>query len=324
VNKAELYILAANLDKLDKNRLQDIRSIVKDFAYFQAAQVLLLKNLANISHYEYDNTLKKTAISVPNRKHLFEIITGQCAVIIPDKVQEIDNSLNDNETHDRISVDESAGIDAFISERVSTVENNAIIEITEEASGLNQISAPDNEQKVNEVSAFSDISQQHSFIEWLKLASQIKDNSVSKTILNKDESVVNSDLTFLNVDTNPAQIIKTNDVISNNITSASQQEQLTTDKKSNIEQFESVLDKFIRENPRISRPKSEFYKPSNMAKQSVQENDELATETLAKVYLSQGHYKKAIRVYEKLCLLYPNRIIYFADLIQKIKNEHKD
>jgi tetratricopeptide (TPR) repeat protein len=74
----------------------------------------------------------------------------------------------------------------------------------------------------------------------------------------------------------------------------------------------------------MSRPKAEFYNPSNMAKQSVEEDDEIATETLAKIYLKQGHYKKAIRIYEKLCLLYPHRITYFADLIQKIKQDNKD
>lgn len=93
---------------------------------------------------------------------------------------------------------------------------------------------------------------------------------------------------------------------------------------SNINEFESILDKFIRENPRISRPKAEFYSPANMAKQSVEEDEQLVTETLAQLYYKQGAYKKAIRAYEKLCLLYPHRIAYFADLIQKIKTENKD
>jgi hypothetical protein len=94
--------------------------------------------------------------------------------------------------------------------------------------------------------------------------------------------------------------------------------------RSNVNEFESVLDKFIRENPRISRGKAEFYNPVNMAKQSVEDNDEIVTETLANVYYKQGHYKKAIRVYEKLCLIYPHKMPYFASLIQKIKTENKD
>ncbi|MFN5920798.1 MAG: hypothetical protein ACK45I_05795, partial [Bacteroidota bacterium] len=94
--------------------------------------------------------------------------------------------------------------------------------------------------------------------------------------------------------------------------------------RSNIAEFESILDKFIRENPRISRPKIEFYNPVNMARQSIQEDEELVTETLAQLYYRQKAYKKAIRAYEKLSLIYPHRIAYFADLIQKIKNEIND
>ncbi len=85
---------------------------------------------------------------------------------------------------------------------------------------------------------------------------------------------------------------------------------------------ESILEKFIRENPSIARPKSEFYNPVNMAKQSAESDSELVSETLAAIYLRQGLHKKAIGMYEKLGLLYPDKLAYFADLIQKVKNEN--
>jgi hypothetical protein len=85
---------------------------------------------------------------------------------------------------------------------------------------------------------------------------------------------------------------------------------------------ESILEKFIRENPSIARPKSEFYNPVNMAKQSAESDSELVSETLAAIYLRQGLHKKAIGMYEKLGLLYPDKLAYFAGLIQKVKNEN--
>lgn len=85
---------------------------------------------------------------------------------------------------------------------------------------------------------------------------------------------------------------------------------------------ESILDKFIRENPSIARPKSEFYSPVNMAKQSAEESEEIVSETLAKIYTKQGLYKKAIIMYEKLGLHYPNKFTYFASLIEQIKSAH--
>jgi endo-beta-N-acetylglucosaminidase D len=89
------------------------------------------------------------------------------------------------------------------------------------------------------------------------------------------------------------------------------------------EKVESIIDKFIRENPNISRPKAEFYNPSNMAKWSAEEDDDLVSETLANVYLSQGLLKKAISTYEKLGLIYPHKMSYFAALINQLKTTHK-
>lgn len=43
------------------------------------------------------------------------------------------------------------------------------------------------------------------------------------------------------------------------------------------------------------------------------------TETLAKIYASQGFYQRALEVYEKLILLYPEKSTYFAALIDETK-----
>jgi tetratricopeptide (TPR) repeat protein len=58
--------------------------------------------------------------------------------------------------------------------------------------------------------------------------------------------------------------------------------------------------------------------------ESLIENNDLVTPTLAKVYLEQGHYDKAISAYEKLSLKYPEKNSLFADqikLINKLKEK---
>ena len=61
-----------------------------------------------------------------------------------------------------------------------------------------------------------------------------------------------------------------------------------------------------------------FRSPAKSAEESLIENPEIVTETLARVYLEQGHYEKAIAAYEKLSLKYPQKSSFFANQIKLI------
>ncbi len=82
-----------------------------------------------------------------------------------------------------------------------------------------------------------------------------------------------------------------------------------------------IIDKFIAENPQISRPKQEFYNPMTVAQASVVDKENIISETLATIYLNQGYIEKAISVYQKLSLKNPEKSVYFAELINNAKNK---
>ena len=86
------------------------------------------------------------------------------------------------------------------------------------------------------------------------------------------------------------------------------------------------IDMFIASDPKINVKKNKFFSAPENAKESLIEKNNIVTETLAKVYLEQHHFEKAIESYEKLILKYPKKSVFFAgkiDLINKIKEQNK-
>jgi tetratricopeptide (TPR) repeat protein len=87
-----------------------------------------------------------------------------------------------------------------------------------------------------------------------------------------------------------------------------------TEKKKKLE----LIDKFIEANPKIPPINKENSVPSTPA--VTEDKSYLMTETLAKVYLEQKKFSKAIQAYEILILKYPEKSSFFADRISDIKN----
>lgn len=81
---------------------------------------------------------------------------------------------------------------------------------------------------------------------------------------------------------------------------------------------ERLIDKFIREEPRITKPGTPFFHPSESALRSNFDEEEIVSETLAQLYARQGNIRKATHIYEKLSLLNQEKSRYFAAQIEKL------
>jgi len=89
---------------------------------------------------------------------------------------------------------------------------------------------------------------------------------------------------------------------------------ITPEKKAQLD----IIDKFIETNPKIS-PINKDNTILLVSNQNSLDNSMLMTETLAKVYLEQKKYTKAVQAYEILILKYPEKSSFFADRISDIK-----
>ncbi len=82
-------------------------------------------------------------------------------------------------------------------------------------------------------------------------------------------------------------------------------------------EHEAIIDRFIEAAPKIPRPNKTASTEIKVSEN--QQSNQLATETLAKVYLEQKKYDSAIQAYKILSLKYPEKSGYFADQIKRIQ-----
>lgn len=147
------------------------------------------------------------------------------------------------------------------------------------------------------------VKEKHSFQEWLQLA---RPEPIDRT-----NEIVQEDIKA--VEKNTKKVERTPEPIKQTVPEI---EIVEDEKKKKAE----LIDKFIETNPKISPIKSDpITLPPIQFNINQEDNSYLMTETLARVYLEQKKYTKAIQAYEILILKYPEKISFFADRISDIK-----
>ena len=84
----------------------------------------------------------------------------------------------------------------------------------------------------------------------------------------------------------------------------------------------AIIEKFLNENPQMPRF-TDINEPAvkeDLANKSLSEEHDLISENLANIFVKQGKYKKAIEIFEKLKLKFPEKSSYFADKIESINS----
>lgn len=106
-------------------------------------------------------------------------------------------------------------------------------------------------------------------------------------------------------------------------------DQMNADATADQEQHRSadltleVIDRFLAEEPKRMVPR-EGIPEGDISADSVEEDDDMISEELAEIYRTQGLTERAKAIYTKLSLLYPEKSVYFAEIIDRINENPKD
>ena len=286
-----IHILQNSNTILSPKQTRELEDIIEEYPYFQVARALHLKGLKNLDSYKYNNALKTTAAYTTDRDVLFDYITSK---------EFIQNNIADTIAGRGSKLEDQKAI----SEEIEPNPNAESMMGEAEELALPQ-NIKDAEQILNP-ELFKSKTPEKPTLPAQKKSKQETDLQLGKPIpFTKKEK--HSFTEWLQLTSKTEEVETEKNVM----------EELERKKK-----FE-LLDKFIQKNPKIVP--QENIKPKVNIKESTKfDKNELMTETLAKVYLEQKKYKKAIQAYKILSLKYPEKSGFFADQIQAVKNLQRE
>ena len=341
MNITDYTYLINKPDAINEKQTETLDKVLEEFPYFQSARALQLKGLYNQNSFKYNGALKVTAAHTTDRTVLFDFITSDIFTAIQKKLYDkktleiLDIKVHDSEL---ISVEEIQPTKTKLEESILTsIKEATPIEIEFIKKEVEERVEPITKLEQSILTSIKEATPIE--VEFIKkeveervepttkleqsILTSIKEASPIEVEENKKEAEehleIGKPLDFSNSEKHSfqewLQLSQTQPIVREIIDENILETRIMDEEK---RKKAALIDKFIETSPKISPVKHGI--PSTVSFDlNKEDNSYLMTETLARVYLEQKKYQKAIQAYEILILKYPEKSSFFASHISDIK-----
>ena len=296
MTKEELIVLLRNPDQAGQ-AIRELKGLIEEYPFFHTAHQLYIKGLQEADEKKMIFQLKKTALFVRDRDILYHYI----------------NRLS-NENHHNIQSDSSQ---PSLPETTDEISQNADDQINVEVKMfcIDQLSKLIASQP-KQLLPYIPEEEKRPLPEIITAAVDTPETPADTVSVEIREVYSEKQLV--------ADLIKTASLRTDVIETIPQKntvKEKTKDNHAPVDQHRrwsdsELIDFFLKSNHKIT-PNNNQYEVD--LSESLQDNQDDATETLADIYVAQGHKDKAIEIYQQLILKYPEKHIYFAAQIERLK-----
>jgi len=354
MNSVDLIKYIENPGLLDKESLVQIEKLLSDYPYFQTAHKLYLKNLKQISKNDFILHLS-SSVFIAERDLLYYylnspqeefpndklqslkkdvIIAEESKTETPETVIQVDKLKEENKDKGKTKLLKNQNVRRKIKEGVDGMGDNISVTISSQIEFVKSNRKEELEYSP-EIYFIDDEKPEKNKIITIDATPDQSINKNGKDLLQIDESKeIEKDISLDGENDNglegreSIELIETAEKIQESKNPKSKQK---SNQGFDISQYadedeilkgadeNDLISKFITINPRIEPVDTYTNDQKDISEHSIKEDDNLLTETLAKVYIFSGYFEKAIKSYEKLCLKYPEKNTYFAGQIEIIK-----
>lgn len=298
MNPVQLITWLKDPALLDKDSLLPLRSLIDDYPCFTAARMLYLKNLAQLNDVRYTSELVRTAVSVPDRRKLYLFMENRPA-----------SSLPGMKTADQSENRDFSLIDRFL-HHVSVQEDDEELELSDQYLKPEDLAGETGDSPAPETETLTTAPGDLTEDSPAQAVSKESERSPVATF-EEDFGVGAFSLDYINY-----QVLydKEDENTEQHVTPKPMQGQDLIDAylSSGHEKLEAGIAAKADQTPVISEEEALETLTSGLPEASF-------SEALARIYVKQKRYTRALEIIKSLSLKYPEKNRYFADQIRYLE-----